>query len=119
MLYLRAHVHDFGLPEWVDQLTPLIEFNFTTPVTDRYGAKTVGTIFPGIVWAGEYVQFGVEAIIPTTRASGNNVGIIAQLHFYLNDIFPRRWAVQFSDIEALAAPPAPTSRAARSASPRR
>jgi len=34
------------------------------------------------------MQFGVEAIIPVTKASGKNVGIIAQLHFYLDDIFP-------------------------------
>ena len=34
------------------------------------------------------MQFGVEAIIPATKASGKNVGIIAQLHFYLDDLFP-------------------------------
>jgi hypothetical protein len=85
--YLGANVHDFGLPEWVDRLTPLVEFSFTTPVTDRYGEKTVGTINPGIIWAGQYVQFGIEAMIPATRATGKYVGIIAQLHFYLDDIF--------------------------------
>ena len=86
--YLRANIHDFGLPEWVNRLTPLVEFNFVTPVTDRYGEKTVGTINPGIIWSGQSMQFGVEAIIPVTKASGKNVGIIAQLHFYLDDIFP-------------------------------
>jgi hypothetical protein len=34
------------------------------------------------------VQFGIEAIIPATAASGKNVGVIAQVHFYLDDIFP-------------------------------
>jgi hypothetical protein len=86
--YLRANIHDFGLPEWVNRLTPLVEFNFVTPVTDRYGEKTVGTINPGIIWSGQSMQFGVEAIIPATKATGKNVGIIAQLHFYLDDIFP-------------------------------
>jgi len=86
--YLRANIHDFGLPEWVYRLTPLVEFNFVTPVTDRYGEKTVGTINPGIIWSGQSMQFGVEAIIPATKATGKNVGIIAQLHFYLDDIFP-------------------------------
>jgi len=86
--YLRANIHDFGLPEWVNRLTPLVEFRFTTPVTDRYGEKTVGTINPGIIWSGQAMQFGVEAIIPATKATGKNVGIIAQLHFYLDDIFP-------------------------------
>jgi hypothetical protein len=86
--YLRANIHDFGLPEWVNRLTPLVEFNFVTPVTDRYGEKTVGTINPGIIWSGQQMQFGVEAIIPATKATGKNVGIIAQLHFYLDDMFP-------------------------------
>jgi hypothetical protein len=35
------------------------------------------------------MQFGVEAIIPATKASGKSVGVIAQLHFYLDDIFPQ------------------------------
>ena len=86
--YLRANIRDFGLPEWVNRLTPLVEFNFVTPVTDRYGEKTVGTINPGIIWSGQSMQFGIEAIIPATKASGKNIGIIAQLHFYLDDIFP-------------------------------
>jgi hypothetical protein len=87
--YLRANVHDFGLPEWVNGLTPLVEIRFTTPVTDRYGEKTIGTINPGIIWSGQSMQFGIEAIIPATKASGKSVGVIAQLHFYLDDTFPQ------------------------------
>ncbi len=86
--YLRANVRDFGLPEWVNRLTPLVEFNFVVPTTDRYGERTIGTINPGVIWSGQSVQFGIEAIIPTTTAAGRNVGFIAQLHFYLDDIFP-------------------------------
>ena len=97
--YLRANVHDFGLPEWVNRLTPLVEFRFTTPVTDRYGEKTIGTINPGIIWSGQSMQFGVEAIIPVTQASGKNVGIIAQLHFYLDDIFPQTIGRPLLDIK--------------------
>ena len=75
-------------PNGFNRLTPLVEFRFTTPVTDRYGEKTIGTINPGIIWSGQSMQFGIEAIIPATKASGKNVGIIAQLHFYLDDLFP-------------------------------
>jgi hypothetical protein len=32
---------------------------------------------------------GIEALIPINRQSGTNVGVIAQLHFYLDDIDPR------------------------------
>jgi hypothetical protein len=86
--YLRDNVHDFGWPEWVNRLTPLVEVSFVTPVTGRYGEKTIGTINPGLIWSGQSVQFGIEAILPATKASGKNVGIIAQLHFYLDDLFP-------------------------------
>jgi hypothetical protein len=38
-------------------------------------------------WVGNYFQ--VEALIPINRQSGSNVGVIAQLHLYLDDIDPR------------------------------
>ena len=43
---------------------------------------------PGLIWAGQWTQFTVEAMIPVNRESGRNVGVIAQAHFYLDDIFP-------------------------------
>ena len=88
MLYLRSQVRDLGFPEWVNRLTPLVEFNFSSPTTGRFGEQTLGTINPGIIWSGQQIQLGIEAIIPATRATGRNVGVIAQVHFYLDDIFP-------------------------------
>ena len=49
---------------------------------------TTGTINPGVIWVGKYYQVGVEAMIPVNRQSGTGVGAIAQLHFFLDDIFP-------------------------------
>jgi len=49
---------------------------------------TTGTINPGLIWIGRSYQFGVEAIVPVNRASGSSVGVIAQLHIYLDDLFP-------------------------------
>jgi hypothetical protein len=89
MLYLRSQVRDLGFPEWVNRLTPLVEFNFSSPTTGRFGEQTLGTINPGIIWSGQQIQLGIEAIIPATRATGRNVGVIAQVHVYLDDIFPR------------------------------
>jgi hypothetical protein len=86
--YLQANVRDLGLPDFVNALTPLVEFAFTTPVTDRYGERTSGTINPGVIWSGQRFQIGVEAIVPVTRTAGKAVGFIAQLHFYLDDLFP-------------------------------
>jgi hypothetical protein len=89
MSHLRSQVRDLGLLEWVNRLTPLVEFNFSTPTTGRFGEQITGTINPGIIWSGQQIQLGIEAIIPATRAAGKNIGVIAQVHFYLDDIFPQ------------------------------
>jgi hypothetical protein len=52
------------------------------------GTLTTGTINPGVLWVGNAFQFGIEALIPINRQSGTNVGVIAQLHFFLDDIDP-------------------------------
>ena len=52
------------------------------------GTVTTGTINPGVIWVGNYFQVGVEAMIPINRQSGTGVGAIAQLHLFLDDIFP-------------------------------
>ena len=41
-----------------------------------------------MIWVGNYFQVALEAIVPVNRASGSGIGAIAQLHLYLDDIFP-------------------------------
>jgi hypothetical protein len=91
MPYLKSSVVDLGLPDFVNRLIPLVEANLQTPVGNTFtsGVKTTGTINPGVIWVGKTFQFGIEALIPINRESGSNVGVIAQLHFYLDDIDPR------------------------------
>ena len=90
MPYLKSAVMDLGLPDFINHLIPLVEANLQTPVanTRTSGALTTGTISPGVIWVGQYFQVGVEALIPINRQSGSNVGVIAQLHYYLDDIDP-------------------------------
>ncbi|GGF21915.1 hypothetical protein GCM10011611_29970 [Aliidongia dinghuensis] len=88
MHYLQAQVKDYGLPEFVNHLIPLVEFAYSTPATNGYGATTTGTIAPGVLYEGGAYQIGVEALIPATKASGTRTGVIAQLHFYLDDLLP-------------------------------
>ena len=90
MPYLKSAVVDLGLPDFVNRLVPIVEAQFVTPVanTSDSGTKTTGTINPGIIYVGKMYQVGVEAIVPINRDSGGNVGVMGQLHFYLDDIFP-------------------------------
>jgi hypothetical protein len=88
--YLKSNVIDLGLPDFINHLIPIVEAQFTSPVANNLGNPwiTTGTVNPGVIWVGDYFQVGVEAIIPINSASGTNIGAIAQLHFYLDDIFP-------------------------------
>jgi hypothetical protein len=91
MPYLKSAVVDLGLPDFINHLIPLVEANLRTPVSNTLttGTTTTGTINPGVIWVGNKFQVGVEALIPVNRQSGSNVGVIAQLHLYLDDIDPR------------------------------
>ncbi|MEH2570333.1 hypothetical protein [Bradyrhizobium sp. AZCC 2289] len=91
MPYLKSAVVDLGLPDFVNHLIPLVEATLQTPVSNTLtsGTMTTGTINPGVIWVGNTFQIAVEALIPINRQSGTNVGVIAQLHLYLDDIDPR------------------------------
>jgi hypothetical protein len=90
MPYLKSSVVDFGLPDFVNHLIPIVEVKVETPVANNFGTgtETTGTVNPGVIWVGNYYQVGAEAILPINRASGTGAGVIAQLHIYLDDLFP-------------------------------
>jgi len=88
VIYLQSQVRDMHLHAPLDRLIPLVEFALQTPLNRGARGQTTGTINPGIIWAGRYCQLGVEAVVPINERTGNNVGVIAQLHFYLDDLFP-------------------------------
>lgn len=87
LTYLQTNVRDVGLGSFLSRVTPLVEFDLTSPL-GTYGGKTTGTIDPGLIWSGQYIQVGAEAILPVNKATGSHIGVIAQLHFYIDDIFP-------------------------------
>ncbi len=89
LIYLQQHVKDIGLKPPFDHLIPLVEFSMQTPVDRGVSSLTTGTVNPGIIWSGQYYQLGIEAMIPINSHSGHNVGVIAQIHFYLDDLLPK------------------------------
>ncbi|WP_036259849.1 hypothetical protein [Methylocapsa aurea] len=80
--------------EFLKHLIPLVEVSFSTPIANigptgsGNSHVTIGTINPGVIYSARYFQIGIEALIPVNADSGKHVGAIAQLHFYLDDIFP-------------------------------
>jgi hypothetical protein len=88
LIYLQSQVQDLHLRAPLDRLIPLVEFALETPLNRGEEGQTTGTIDPGVIWAGKYFQVGVEAVIPVNERTGNNVGVIAQLHFFVDDLFP-------------------------------
>jgi hypothetical protein len=86
--YLQTVVRDVGLPRFVSQLSPIVELVFETPVEGEEKWKTTGTVNPGLIWAGKYVEVGVEAIIPINQRTGRDVGVRALVHFFLDDLWP-------------------------------
>ncbi len=87
--YLQSFVRDVGLPRPFSRMIPLIEFSMETPLEGKNSGRTTGTINPGIIWFGRYFQLGIEAVVPINERSGKNVGVLGQVHFYLDDILPQ------------------------------
>ena len=89
--YLKSAVADVGLPDFVNHLIPIVEASMETPVSNTFssGTVTTGTVNPGVIWVGQAMQVGLEAVVPINRQSGTSVGVIGQMHFFLDDIFPQ------------------------------
>ena len=75
---------------FVKHLVPIVEFAFSTPIHNAPpgGQVTAGTIQTGVIYEADKWQVALEAIIPVNGASGHGVGVIGELHFFLDDIFP-------------------------------
>jgi hypothetical protein len=86
--YLQSFVKDVGLPGPLQRAIPIVEFALEKPL-DRGRGPTIGTINPGILFAGRTMQFGIEAVLPMNRRTGGGTGVLMQLHFFLDDLFPK------------------------------
>jgi hypothetical protein len=86
--YLTSHIRDHGWPRWANQLTPLVELTFESPVRNGGGAGTTGTVNPGVIWTGRHLQLGLEAVVPLNHESGDDVGWTMQTHVFIDDLLP-------------------------------
>jgi hypothetical protein len=87
--YLQSFVKDVGLSAPFNRLIPLLELPLETCLNRGCGGRTTGTVNPGLIWFGKYLQLGIEAAIPINERSGKNVGVRGLVHFFIDDLFPQ------------------------------
>jgi hypothetical protein len=86
--YLQSFVKDIGLRSPFDRMIPIVELPMETCLDKGCGGDTTGTVNPGLLWFSHWGQLAVEAQIPVNKRTGNHVGFLLQVHFYLDDVFP-------------------------------
>lgn len=87
--YRNASVKATSLPAWANRIIPIVEFTFDDPVRNAGEERFSATIRPGLLYVGRRFQLGAEAIIPANSEAGDRVGFLFQLHFFVDDIFPK------------------------------
>lgn len=48
--------------------------------------QTNGTVNPGLIWFGDYIQMGLAAQVPVNQRTASNVGVLALFHLFVDDI---------------------------------
>lgn len=86
--YLRSQVKDYGLPDFVNRLIPLVEVAYSSPASKPSNLGTQVVYAPGVLYEGDSYQVGAALLVPANQASGRNVGFISQLHLFFDDLFP-------------------------------
>ena len=95
--YLVSQVRDFTAPQFIKHLVPLVEITWSSPTTSPSSQGTQIVFAPGFIWINRSYQFGVEALIPGNKASGTNVGVVAQFHLFLDDLLPKTLGKPIAD----------------------
>jgi len=86
--YLSSQVKDYGLPTFVNRLTPVVELAWSSPASKPNQSATTFLWGVGLNYTADSYAVTVEALIPGNRNTGSHVGVIAQLHLYFDDLFP-------------------------------
>jgi hypothetical protein len=89
LMYLQSFVKDIGLGAPFNRMILITEFPMETCMSADCKGKITGTVNPGIVWCGKFMEFGVAAQIPINARSGSSVGILGLFHLYIDDLFPK------------------------------
>ncbi len=87
--YLQSFVKDVGLGTPFKRMSLVVEFPMETCLEYECDGDTIGYVNPGIVWNGKKIELGLAAKIPVNSRTGDDTGVYALLHFFIDDIFPK------------------------------
>jgi hypothetical protein len=85
--YLSSQVKDYGLPSFVNKLTPVVELAWSSSASRPNQTQTQYLWGLGVNYTATTYAVSVEALLPGNRATGNHPGVIAQVHLYFDDLF--------------------------------
>jgi hypothetical protein len=84
--YLQNFVQDVGLDRPFSQMIPVVEFAMESCMNGACAGQTNGTVNPGLIWFGDYFQFGLAAQVPVNARTGAHVGVLALFHLFVDDL---------------------------------
>ncbi len=86
--YLSSQVKDYGLPDFVNKLTPVVELAWSSPASKPTQNITQYLWGVGVNYTATTYAVGLEMLVPGNRNTGSHLGVIAQFHLYFDDLFP-------------------------------
>jgi len=86
--YLSSQVKDYGLPDFVNKLTPVVELAWSSPASKPNQDSTQYLWGIGANYTAQTYAVGLEMLVPGNRNTGSHLGVIAQFHLYFDDLFP-------------------------------
>jgi hypothetical protein len=88
IIYLQSFIKDIGMGRPFNHMIVVCEFPMQTALNGDNKGVTTGTINPGVVWFGRYMEFGLAAQFPVNASSGGGVGVLGLIHLFVDDLWP-------------------------------
>jgi hypothetical protein len=86
--YLSAQVKDYGLPDFINKLTPVVELSWSSPASKPTQDSTQYLWGVGLNYTATDFAVGLEMLVPGNRNTGAHLGVSAQFQLYFDDLFP-------------------------------
>ena len=86
--YLSSQVKDYGLPDFVNKLTPVVELSWSSSASRPSQDPTQYLWGIGANYTTTNYAVGLEMLVPGNRNTGSHLGVIAQFHLYFDDLLP-------------------------------